>query len=599
MPSQSPSPSTDRFEHESGAKTSQQHVSRTESTFRHERSTYAHHSDESTPLLSGNDEDGGESYNATTQQQTLGSSAKSFRSLQEEDDGEKKSRKRWPIIVALSVLTGLVLVILGLGFAAPAIVEQYSKEALVFEPTDLSIDSFTSTGVKARIRGDFTLESSRVEKKFVRTVGRIGTWIAQAVESKPSEVKIYLPEYGNILLGIAAVPTIILDIRDGHINHIDFMAELQPGDISGIRAVAIDWLDRRLEQIRVQAIADMGFKSGIFPLGRHSVSETLLFRGNDIPSTPKVDIEKFNIYEAKLPNSEKGMAVDVSLTIANNYPVSLTIPPLAFNVLVPGCIPGGPNIAVANATTNEIRITSRHDVDVSVDGLIRQLPDQLIAVCPESQTSPLDALLGDYIRGLDATIFVRGAGIPLPGTPRWITDLVESITVALPFPGRTLDGLIREFSLANVELNLPDPFADPNSPEAQPQISATVKALINLPKEMNFPIEVNRVRANADVFYHKQKLGFLDLNRWQRANSTRIAAHGKKQAGIAVESVVKKAPLTITDDDVFADVVQELIFGENDVVLGVKADVDVETQTAVGKFIIRGIPAEGIVPIKR
>ncbi len=37
--------------------------------------------------------------------------------------------------------------------------------------------------------------------------------------------------------------------------------------------------------------------------------------------------------------------------------------------------------------------------------------------------------------------------------------------------------------------------------------------------------------------------------------------------------------LKITNDDVFRDVVEDLIFGGKPVVLGVKANVDVETET--------------------
>lgn len=293
------------------------------------------------------------------------------------------------------------------------------------------------------------------------------------------------------------------------------------------------------------------------------------------------------------------MAADVSLNLFNEYPVKFTVPPLGFDILVANCGPDDPYIMLADATTDEINVEPRAKVDVDVGGIVRQLPDTLTTTCPNSHSSPLDLLLGDYIHGMETTIYVRGSDAPSPETPSWITDLIKSVVVPLPFPGHSFDNLIKEFSLAGVRFGLPDPLADPDKPEAQPRLSATVKALVGLPKEMNFPINVARVRANADVFYHGRKLGHLDLHRWQRANSTRMEAHGEHPAALAVESHVKDAPLEITDDEVFTEVVQALVFGGKGVVLGIKADVDVETETALGKFVVREVPAEGKVFVKR
>lgn len=293
------------------------------------------------------------------------------------------------------------------------------------------------------------------------------------------------------------------------------------------------------------------------------------------------------------------MAAEVSLTLTNEYPVTFTIPPLTFNILVQGCSPEQPYILLADAETEEIEVSPKSEVNVDVGGLIRQLPETLITACPESKKSPLDLLLSDYIHGDETTVYVRGSDAPSPNTPQWITDLLKSVIVPLPFPGHTFDNLIRDFSLANVHFSLPDPFAAPESPKSQPRLSAVVKALVNLPQEMNFPVNVDRVRADADVFYHEKKLGSLDLNKWQKANSTRIEAEGETPAGLAVESVVKKAPLEITDDDVFADLVRAMVFGGKRIVLGVKALVDVETDSALGKFIVRDLPAEGKVFVKR
>ena len=254
---------------------------------------------------------------------------------------------------------------------------------------------------------------------------------------------------------------------------------------------------------------------------------------------------------------------------------------------------------LANATTAEIQVFPKKDILVDVGGIVEQLPDTLIQTCPNSHKSPMDLLLGNYMSGEETTIYVRGSEQPSPNEPDWIPELIQGIIVPLPFTGHTFDNLIRNFSLANVHFGLPSPFADPDSPEAYPRVSAVVKALVGLPEEMNFPIGVSRVRADADVLYKKRKLGELDLSKWQKANSSLVEAHDDVSQGLAVESIVEDAPLTITDNDVFSELVSALVFGGKNLVLGVKAKVDVETDTALGKFVVRGIPAEGKVFVKR
>lgn len=317
----------------------------------------------------------------------------------------------------------------------------------------------------------------------------------------------------------------------------------------------------------------------------------------DLPIIPEYRITKLNIREAQ--HGQKGMAADVSLALNNDFPVALTLPPLEFNILAQGCSSSQPYILLADAKTSKVEVNPKEDVYVDVIGTIRELPETFVKACPESEKSPLDLLLGNYMHGDETTIYIRGSESLLGDTPTWITDFLRGIVLPLPFPGHTFDRLIREFSLANVHFSLPDPFASPDSPESQLRLSATVEALVNLPEEMNFHIEVSRVRAEADVFYKEGKLGSLDLRKWQQANSTRIDVHGKTPAGLAVKSLVNNAPLNITDDNVFADLLQALLFGEKGIVLGVKAKVEVEVKTALGQFVVRDLPAEGKVFVKR
>ena len=235
--------------------------------------------DESTPLLSNHQEE--RQYDSTAADHEDAAGDNSSRHLQDlEIDERKTPKRRWPSIVALTVLCLVLIVILGLGFAAPAAVEEYAQEAAVFTPTNLSIKNFTTQGVEARIQGEFMLDASRVHKKSVRDLGRAGTWLAGAVESKESKAEAYLPEYDNILLGSAKIPPVTVNVRNGHNTSIDIVASLIPGDFKDIRHLAKLWLEGQLKDLRIKGKAKVPLKSGIFSLGTQVIEQTLLFKGS-------------------------------------------------------------------------------------------------------------------------------------------------------------------------------------------------------------------------------------------------------------------------------------------------------------------------------
>jgi len=293
------------------------------------------------------------------------------------------------------------------------------------------------------------------------------------------------------------------------------------------------------------------------------------------------------------------MLVDMSLSAFNEYPIQLDIPELAFEIMVPGCAETDPFIVVAEASTGQVHVEPSSDVSMNVYGVIHELPDSLTRACPHSSSSPLDILLRQYMNGEPATLFVRGNSHPDGDTPKWIADILASVTVPVPFPGRTLDGLIRDFSLTDVHFTLPDPFADPTDPASNPKVSGNILVTAGLPSEMNFGIDVKSVRATADVTYKSKKMGELNLRKWQRANSTRVEGEGTEGPSLQIESRIIEAPLNITDGDVFGDVVQALLFGTKPIQLGVQALVDVKVQTSLGEFILKEVPAEGKIPVKR
>lgn len=556
---------------------------------------------ESTPLLHRRDDD----------LATYGTERRSSVASGTEDGlPKKRGRVPWPTVVSLAMLTTGILVILVSALMAPAAVKEYAQEAAVFKAEALSIDSTTLDGVRVRVQGDFVMDAGRVKSSSMRNFGRFATWIAREVETGQSNVEVYLPEYGNILVGTAALPSIKVNIRNGHHNHVDLLTDLTAGDVKGLHAVAMDWIEGRLGRLSVKGRATLHLQTGLITLGTQTITDTVTFEGqltissihcaktnkgteNDFPALPKISVTKLNVHDA----NDGAMAVDVLLATLFDSPVVLTIPALGFEVMVPNCFPGDPPIMVAEARTAEIQVRPEALTSVSVGGLVRALPDELITTCPGRESSPLDFLVSSYVQGNKTTIFVRGADAALPETPGWIADFLRSTTVPLGFTGHALDNVVKNFTMTDTHFSLPDPFAEPGTPESRPTVSALVKVLIGLPKQMNLSVDVPQVKAISTVYYEGKKLGMLNIDKWQDANSTRVEDQDGS-AALLVQSPIENAPLEVTDDGVLAQIVQELLFGSKAVVLHVAAAVDTKVSTGLGRFAVHGIPAEGNVPVK-
>lgn len=234
-------------------------------------------SSESTPLLQRSDDVDGLLIYGTDTSRRLSSA--SDLSTSGRASKNRKWRMRLPLVFVVVLLT-LVVGVLVFAFITPVVVRRYAEEAAVFEPTDISVDSATTDGIRARVQGKFVVDANRIKSGSVRNVGRLATWIGREVGTSQTEVEVYLPEYGNVLIGTASVPSVTVNIRNGHTNKVDVLADLATGNIPGIRAVAMDWLEGRLGRLRVKGRATLNLKSGIFGLGSRTIFKSVTFEGS-------------------------------------------------------------------------------------------------------------------------------------------------------------------------------------------------------------------------------------------------------------------------------------------------------------------------------
>ena len=191
----------------------------------------------------------------------------------------RKPSRRWPSIVAILSLALISVGIIVVAYFVPAAVEEYAKQGAVIEPTDLSLESITADGVRARIQANFRLDGSRVKNDQIRRIGQVTTWIVRKLGTEKTTVNVYLPEYADVLLGSAEIPPLTVSLVDGDTTAIDIVADLTPGNADGVRSIANQWLEGRLDSVRLLGKADIELKSGFIPLGTHSIAETLIFEG--------------------------------------------------------------------------------------------------------------------------------------------------------------------------------------------------------------------------------------------------------------------------------------------------------------------------------
>lgn len=306
---------------------------------------------------------------------------------------------------------------------------------------------------------------------------------------------------------------------------------------------------------------------------------------------PNFRVDGLKFGEVNLPG-QQALTANASVKIENPFPLDFEISSLSFTVLLPGC--GAHDLVViATAETSHLLVKPKADIDLDISAVIRNLPDDFIATCPQSHTSPIDNFLGGYLHGNYSTVYIRGSDASGSDAPEWLLRFLRSVTIPLPFPGHKFDNVVKSFNLSDVKFRLPDPDSKPGSPESSPRLSASVGALVRLPDEIHFPIDVKRLRSLADVSYEGEKFGTLNLQKWMLATSS-LSGDGKY---LQVNAAVDDAPLDVTNYDVFGKVVRKMMFEGQPVQLDIKGKAGTDIKTSLGEFLVSGIPIAGVLTL--
>ncbi|KAK8086905.1 hypothetical protein PG994_001879 [Apiospora phragmitis] len=198
---------------------------------------------------------------------------------------KKNSTPRWPSFIAMGVLGLMVIAIIAVAYIVPDAVQEYAKQAAVVEPTSLSLESITADGLRARIQATFRLDGARVANDHVRRVGKAATWVAGQLGTEETTIVVTLPDYENLLLGTATLPPLVIRLKDGDVTDFDFVTDLVPGNVEGIRSIANEWLEGKLGSVRLRERQTLLSSLAFYLLGR-TVLQNLWFLKVNLSTVP-------------------------------------------------------------------------------------------------------------------------------------------------------------------------------------------------------------------------------------------------------------------------------------------------------------------------
>ncbi|KAK7205302.1 hypothetical protein BZA70DRAFT_277811 [Myxozyma melibiosi] len=182
---------------------------------------------------------------------------------------------KWPIVISTLVAACLSLSLVASHLVKTSAPAMYAKQSINLNLTSVSIVQMSSNGIHTHVVGEISFNSSRVQDRTTRAVGRIATLIMRKAETKETTMDIsHVDESGHpITIGQASVPNIVVDIRDGHTTPIDFISTVKDvAAISDIAKLVEEYLHGELNGAVFRGDVDLPLRSGILPLGTHHVA---------------------------------------------------------------------------------------------------------------------------------------------------------------------------------------------------------------------------------------------------------------------------------------------------------------------------------------
>jgi len=212
----------------------------------------------------------------------------------------------------------------------------------------------------------------------------------------------------------------------------------------------------------------------------------------------------------------------------------------------------------------------------------------------------LEKFLSEYLRGESSIIHVRGSNRgpdddENPDLPDWMKKALESVTLAIPFPGSAQKDFIENLAMSNISIDFATGVGT--------VVSGSATALLRPPPEMHFDIDVQTIKPLVYLYLnddYKKPFAKLAATDASRAKTTLPRNDPSvPQDLVRVESELKQAPLTVLTggEKDFEKFLNKTFYGtEHKVYIGGTVEADVSS--AFGDLTVKDLAFKGDISTK-
>lgn len=517
-------------------------------------------------------------------------------------------------------LLAVLAVVVGMLFLTYLIGPFDLKDQLASVPkvslNEFSVDRLTDDGLNIKVAGEVIADYSDVNGTLRRGLVRtLGGWL-RTVEVRNSTLDIFFEDEDwkegdhpnnetEARTVRASIPPMTVDIKQGHNTSFDIVTTLSDFGSSDVIESIVDRLIHA-EEVKFVGRANItagkfGLFVGPIPLAiKESINKP---EGDDDDDDDNDDGSKsffgYNISDINVtpkPDSKEVLAVGFSAFLENGYDISMSLPPLLWEVSIEGC---ESMVPIVDGVTNAIDVKPFTTVNVSVDSNVGEISRDLLQHCLNDNKSPLDRFIHKYLSGSPTSLSVAGK---LSGylMPKWLEELLQHVSIKLDFqsPGQKED-LIESISFQNLKLELPESKNPLVKPKGPPRISAIVSATCRSPSKIIIANDVKAGITNArgvsGFFSEDKEFARVMLEDWVPCMTRR---EENTNDVFIVDFALDSVPLDITDQTVFGKVLQTILVN-GQAPVRIEALADAELRTPIGEFVLTEIPAKGDTVIKQ
>lgn len=493
-----------------------------------------------------------------------------------ESPSDKRTRPRKGLILSLiALIVVLFFLFLASALVLPKRAQSYVEETLQVEVASISVINISDKGATLQVSGDIFLNETGTEHRaFDRRLTHAILAILGPIETSESTAELALNAKDLTTIAIADLGALKISLAKEEKSRFNLSVAVNITDAKSIGRFAAEVLQGEVNTVPLLVTVNTILHRWISI--RKSVAQRFKYTlFNTTGSLPEFNITTLAVQDSQ----DSGIVGQVALETEFRTLVNVQVPSVNVQVSIEGC--KGELIPVATGKNLPFNLrNSNSKIAVNAVGECRELPAEAFEKCPDtSGQSPIDRITQRYLAGNTTTVFISGPTVL--ENQSWIQKLLTQVTVPIDLPGSGTDQLARDIELLDVKFNLPSFLGG----GGKPKISGKVRGVIDVPTDINVDVKIDSVHVLADLLYKKRKFATIESPGWSPAVSKFRA-----EKELQVEVVLRDAPVTITNQDIFSSVVSELLGGN--VLVDVLGTGDVKVTTALGNLEAHELPIE-------